>query len=67
MEFLQVQYAEKLRGYLEQKFNTIHIISFEQSIFPEIEQDVCLVYLTNKQRCPAHILYEIYREAKAAS
>ena len=66
MEFLQVQYAEKLRGYLEQKFNTIHIISFEQSIFPEIEQDVCLVYLTNKQRCPAHILYEIYREAKSS-
>ena len=26
MEFLQVQYAEKLRSYLESKFNTIHII-----------------------------------------
>ncbi len=62
MEFLQVQYAEKLRSYLEQKFNTIHIVSFEESIFPEIEQDVCLVYLTNKKECSAHILYEIYKD-----
>lgn len=64
MEFLQVQYAEKLRIYLEQKFNTIHIVSFEEAIFPEIEQDVCLVYLTNKKECPSHILYEIYKDAK---
>lgn len=63
MEFLQVQYAEKLRIYLERKFNTIHIVSFEEDIFPEIEQDVCLVYLTNKDECPPHILYEIYKDA----
>lgn len=63
MEFLQVQYAEKLRIYLEQKFNTIHIISFEEAIFPDIEQDICLVYLTNKKERPAHILYEIYKAA----
>lgn len=65
MEFLQVQYAEKLRSYLEQKFNTIHIISFEEAIFPEIEQEVCLMYLTNREKCPAHILYEIYSDAKS--
>lgn len=63
MEFLQVQYAEKLRIFLEQKFNTIHIVSFEEPIFPEIEQDVCLVYLTNRKKCSAHILYEIYKNA----
>ncbi|MBD5480430.1 MAG: N-6 DNA methylase [Lachnospiraceae bacterium] len=63
MEFLQVQYAEKLRTYLERKFNTIHIVSFEEAIFPEIEQDVCLVYLTNRKECSAHILYEIYKTA----
>lgn len=65
MEFLQVQYAEKLRIYLEKKFNTIHIVSFEEAIFPEIEQDVCLVYLTNKKECPSHILYEIYKDTKS--
>lgn len=48
MEFLQVQYAEKLREHLEKKFNTIHIISFRKQIFSEIEQEVCLVYLTNR-------------------
>ena len=60
MEFLQVQYAETLRTYLEKKFNTIHIISFESCIFPDIEQDVCLVYMTNEARKTPHILYEIY-------
>lgn len=64
MEFLQVQYAEKLRGYLETKFNTIHIISFEECVFPEIEQEICLVYLTNKIHFPAYILYEIYSDSK---
>lgn len=47
-EFLQVQYAEKLRTFLETKFNTIEIITFEERIFEEIEQDICLVYLTNE-------------------
>lgn len=60
MEFLQVQYAEKLRKYLEDKFNTIHIISFKNSIFPDIEQDVCLVYMTNSNKKIPYILYEIF-------
>ena len=64
MEFLQVQYAEKLRSYLESKFNTIHIISFEESVFPEIEQEVCLVYLTNRAVFPPCILYEVYSDTE---
>lgn len=63
MEFLQVQYAEKLRLYLENRFNTIHIISFQKFIFSDIEQEICLVYLTNKKQCPPHILYNIYQDA----
>lgn len=63
MEFLQVQYAEKLRAYLETKFNTIHIISFQKFIFSDIEQEVCLVYLTNKNQQPC-ILYKIYEDAE---
>lgn len=65
MEFLQVQYAEKLRGHLEKKFNTIHIISFHKQIFPDIEQEICLVYLTNKKKEIPYILYEIYEDAAA--
>ena len=65
MEFLQVVYAEKLRIYLENKFNTIHIISFEEAIFKTIEQDVCLVYLTNKLDGDSHILYKTYHNTKS--
>lgn len=62
MEFLQVQYAEKLRNHLENKFNTIHIIAFENTVFTDIEQEICLVYLTNKQKNPKHIYYKIYKD-----
>ena len=62
MEFLQVQYAEKLRGYLEELFGIIHIIVFKKALFPEIEQDVCLVYLTNKNCTAKHIRYEVYED-----
>lgn len=59
-EFLQVQYAEKLRGFLEKEFNTIHILSFEEHMFPEIEQEACLVYLTNENQGLPYILYRQY-------
>lgn len=56
-EFLQVQYAEKLRGFLETRFNTIEIITFEEQVFKEIEQDICLVYLANEQQAKPYIQY----------
>lgn len=56
-EFLQVQYAEKLRNYLETRFNSIEIITFEEKIFENIEQDVCLVYLENKANQNPYIMY----------
>lgn len=56
-EFLQVQYAEKLRGFLETKFNTIEITTFEDRVFTEIEQDVCLVYLSNEEKEKPYIQY----------
>lgn len=46
-EFLQVNYSEELRLYLEEKFNKIEIIVFDNKVFNNIEQDVCLLYLTN--------------------
>lgn len=64
MEFLQVQYAEKLRGHLEKLFNIIHIIVFKKTMFPEIEQDVCLVYLTNNDCTERHIRYEVYEDCE---
>ena len=64
MEFLQVQYAQKLREHLEKKFNTIHILSFQSLIFSEIEQEVCLVYMTNQKQEKSYILYEIYKDTE---
>lgn len=60
IEFLQVSYAEKLREFLEKEFNTIHIISFVERMFPEIEQETCLVYLTNENQGLPYILYRQY-------
>lgn len=56
-EFLQVQYAEKLRNFLEVQFNTIEIITFEERVFKDIEQDICLVFLSNEQEEKAYIKY----------
>ncbi len=62
MEFLQVQYAEKIRLFLEEHFDTINILSFRERMFPEIEQESCLVYLTNEFEGQPSINFEIYTE-----
>lgn len=62
MEFLQVQYAEKIRLFLEEHFDTIHILSFKERMFPEIEQESCLVYLTNDFKNRPYICLKIYDE-----
>ncbi len=49
-EFLQVCYSEKLRLFLEEKFNKIEITVFNKKVFPLIEQDVCLLYMTNDEK-----------------
>ncbi|MFR3730704.1 Eco57I restriction-modification methylase domain-containing protein [Lacrimispora sp.] len=56
-EFLQVQYAEKLRIFLESKFNTIEITTFKERVFEGIEQDICLVYLSNENNDKPYIQY----------
>lgn len=58
-EFLQVNYANELRKYLEKQFNKIHIVTFKERIFKDIEQEVCLVYL-EKTTEPPHIRYKIF-------
>lgn len=42
-ELLQVTYAQQLRKYLATSFNKINIISFENLIFEEIQQEVVLL------------------------
>ncbi len=62
MEFLQVQYAEKIRLFLEEHFDTIHILIFKERMFPEIEQESCLVYLTNEFKNQPYINFKMYTE-----
>jgi adenine-specific DNA-methyltransferase len=63
-EFLQVHYAEKLRGFLEARFNNIEIITFKDSVFPDIEQDVCLVYMSNCYEQDPIVKYTTVQSAK---
>ncbi len=42
-ELLQVTYAQQLRKYLSTSFNKINIISFENLVFEEIQQEVVLL------------------------
>lgn len=60
MEFLQVQYAKEIRLFLEEHFDTIHILSFNERMFPEIEQESCLVYLSNEFKNQPYIEFKMY-------
>lgn len=42
-EILQVSFAQQLRKFLSQFYNTINIISFEKLVFPNIQQEVVLL------------------------
>ena len=43
-ELLQVGYAAPLRKFLTNSFNLIHIVSFQKLVFPEIQQEVVLLF-----------------------
>lgn len=66
VEFLQVQYAEVLRDFLEKHFNTIQILTFKEKMFPKIEQNTCLVFLANQERKTPYILYRQYKTLSGA-
>ncbi len=66
-EFLQVQYAEKLRVFLEEKFNTIEITTFQDQVFSHIEQDVCLVFLSNEKAAKPYVKYTTIKSFNESS
>ncbi|MBR5983499.1 MAG: class I SAM-dependent methyltransferase [Bacteroidales bacterium] len=57
-ELLQVTYAQQLRKYLSQFFNKINIISFENLVFEEIQQEVVLL-LCDKNGTNEHLIEHI--------
>ena len=48
-ELLQVIYAKELRDYLRDNFQKIEIFTFNELIFPDIEQDVIILICAKKQ------------------
>ena len=57
-ELLMVKYAQQLRQYLAKNFNRINIISFENLVFEEIQQEVVLL-LCEKNGTDEHLIEHI--------
>lgn len=57
-ELLMVKYAQQLRKYLAKTFNKINIISFENLVFEEIQQEVILL-LCEKNNTAEHKIEHI--------
>lgn len=57
-ELLQVTYAKQLRQYLARYFNKINIVSFENLVFEEIQQEVVLL-LCEKTGGDEHLIEHI--------
>ena len=57
-ELLMVKYAQQLRQYLAKSFNKINIISFENLVFEEIQQEVVLL-LCEKNGTDEHLIEHI--------
>lgn len=57
-ELLQVKYAQQLRKFLETHFNKINIISFENLVFADIQQEVVLL-LCEKNGSSEHLIEHI--------
>ena len=57
-ELLMVKYAQQLRQYLAKNFNKINIISFENLVFGEIQQEVVLL-LCEKNGTDEHLIEHI--------
>ena len=43
-ELLQTKYAEKIQSFLKEHFKFIQILTFQQSVFTEITQDVVIMF-----------------------
>ncbi|MBQ6208145.1 MAG: hypothetical protein IJK52_13800, partial [Oscillospiraceae bacterium] len=66
-ELLQVSYAKQLRHYLASTFNKINIISFENLVFEEIQQEV-VILLCEKNGTDEHLIEHLeVKDANALS
>jgi len=54
-ELIHASYAAPLRRYLRQSFAEIHIISFRQAVFPEVQEEVILLLAAGKGQGPGRL------------
>ncbi len=52
-ELLQVKYAAELRYRLPMLFKDVHIVAFDELVFPQIQQEVVLLLAEGKRRAQA--------------
>ncbi len=51
-ELLQVQYAAQLRDRLPRLFDDVHVVAFDELVFPDIQQEVLLLLCEGRNRDP---------------
>lgn len=54
-ELIHASYAAPLREHLRRSFAEVSIVSFRQSVFPEVQEEVVLLLASGKDQKPRHL------------
>lgn len=54
-ELIHTSYAAPLREHLRRSFETVHVVSFRQAVFPEVQAEVVLLLAAGKERGPGRL------------
>jgi adenine-specific DNA methylase len=54
-ELIHTAYAAPLREHLRRSFGEVHVISFRQAVFPEVQEEVVLLLAAGKERGPGRL------------
>lgn len=54
-ELIHASYAAPLREHLRRTFEEVYVISFRQSVFPEVQEEVVLLLASGKERGPGRL------------
>lgn len=54
-ELIHTAYAAPLREHLRRSFGEVHLISFRQAVFPEVQEEVVLLLAAGKERGPGRL------------
>lgn len=54
-ELIHATYAAPLREHLRQSFEEIHVVSFRQMVFPDVQEEVVLLLAAGKDGGPGHL------------